>query len=428
MTTSEVLNFTEMPIVDNGIERFEFHEYEPNNGTNLNAGQITINIEQQFLFTLPSEGFLSFEGQTVKADGTAYANADAVALTNNGIMHLFSEISYKLSNQNIETIFNPGQATTMLGMLKYPNNFQLAQGLNQLWYKDSSTTAVLADNSGFALRQVYIIQKPTKKETFSFCVPLRHIFGFCYDYYKVIYGLKHTINLVRQSDDDAIFKLASVAAVKVNLNKISLFMPHVLPSDEERFKLYKQIKSKVTLPVSFCQRQCDSISVPEDTSFSWRLSLKLSPDNPRHIIVGFQTNKRLDQNANASIFDHNDLKNMYIMLNQERYPAVDYNLSFPNQQISRVYRDAAVFIEKFYGMNELITQSNINLSDYKDLYPLFAFNISNQSERLKSTTTDVKIKATFNTAVPAGTMAYAVVISDRMIEFQSDGNKMNIFY
>ncbi|XP_065650963.1 uncharacterized protein LOC136079168 [Hydra vulgaris] len=417
MTTSEVLNFTEMPYVDNVFEKFEFYGYEPINSINLNLGQIEINIEQQDLLTLPSKAFLSFDGQLVKADGTAYANADAVALTNNGVMHLFSEILYKLSNQNIENIFSPGQATTILGMLKYPNDFQLAQGINQLWCKDNTTTAVIADNQGFAARQSYIIHKPTKKGTFSFCVPLRHIFGFCDDYDKVIYGLKHAITLVRQSDDDAIFKLAGIAAGKVNLSKISLFMPRVLSSDVKKFKLYKQIESKVTLPVSFRQRQCDSISVPQCTSFSWRLSVKSSPDSPRYIIVGFQTNKRLDQNANASVFDHCNSKYMYVLLNQERYLAVDYNLSFPNQQISRVYRDAAVFNKKLYGTNELVTQSNINPSDYKDLYPLFAFNVSNQSEGLKPSTIDAQIKATFNTAAPAGTMAYAVVISDRMIEF-----------
>ncbi|XP_065650786.1 uncharacterized protein LOC136078897 [Hydra vulgaris] len=256
MTTSDVLNFTEMPIVDNGIQRFEFHEYEPEARKNLNsAGEIRINIEQQDLFTLPSEAYLLFEGQLVKlADGTAYANTDTVTLTNNGIMHLFSQISYQLSNQDIETIYNPGQATTMLRMLKYPNDFQLVQGLNQLWYKDNTTTAVLADNPGLSIRQSYIIQKPTTKGTFSICVPLRHIFGFCDDYDKVIYGFKHTITLVRKSNDDAIFKLAAVDLIKVNLNKISLFIPYVIPSDVERISLYKYIESKVTLPVSFRQR------------------------------------------------------------------------------------------------------------------------------------------------------------------------------
>src|SRR6218665_1033163 len=114
-----------------------------------------------------------------KTDNTAYVNADAVALTNNGLMHLFSQISYSLSNQETETLFHPGQATTMVGLLKHSNDFQLAQGLNQLWCKDSTATAVIADNSGFAVRQAYLIQKPDAKGTFSFIIPLKHIFGFC---------------------------------------------------------------------------------------------------------------------------------------------------------------------------------------------------------------------------------------------------------
>jgi len=58
-----------------------------------------------------------------KNDNTAYANADAVALTNNGIMYLFSSISYRLSSQEIESVHNPGEATTMLGLRKYPDDF-----------------------------------------------------------------------------------------------------------------------------------------------------------------------------------------------------------------------------------------------------------------------------------------------------------------
>ena len=64
------------------------------------------------------------------------------------------------------------------------------------------------------------------------------------------------------------------------------------------------------------------------------------------------------------------------MLNSDRYPAVDYNLSFTNQKFSRVYGDAVLFGVKFFGMDELITQSNITPSDYKTLYPLFTFDVS----------------------------------------------------
>ena len=68
------------------------------------------------------------------------------------------------------------------------------------------------------------------------------------------------------------------------------------------------------------------------------------------------------------------------MLNSDRYPAVDYNLSFSNQKFSRVYGNAALFGVKFFGMHELITQSNITSSDYKILYPLFTFDVSKQKE------------------------------------------------
>ena len=78
----------------------------------------------------------------------------------------------------IESLNYPGQATTVLGMLKYPDLFSKAQGLNQLWYKDTATTAVKADNNGFAARHIYLIQSPTVKSSFSFRIPMKHIFGF----------------------------------------------------------------------------------------------------------------------------------------------------------------------------------------------------------------------------------------------------------
>ena len=49
-------------------------------------------------------------------------------------------------------------ATTMLGLLKYPDDFSKARGLNQLWYKDTAITAVKAGNNGFAARHAYLIQ------------------------------------------------------------------------------------------------------------------------------------------------------------------------------------------------------------------------------------------------------------------------------
>ena len=79
-------------------------------------------------------------------------------------------------------------------------------------------------------------------------------------------------------------------------------------------------------------------------------------------------------------------------------------------------------------MGELITRSNISPVDNKSLFPLFVFDVSKQSEKLKSLVVDVQIRAIFNEAVPAGTQAYAVVISDKLLTFQSDGSKMSVVY
>ena len=113
------------------IEEYEYHQYEHITGTSLNnGGDIRISIESQDIFTHPRESYLILEGRLTKADGTLYVNADEVAMTNNAIMHLFSRIEYHLSNQLIETLNYPGQATTMLGLLKYPDDFSKAQDLN----------------------------------------------------------------------------------------------------------------------------------------------------------------------------------------------------------------------------------------------------------------------------------------------------------
>ena len=100
-----------------------------------------------------------------------------------------------------------------------------------------------------------------------------------------MYDLKHSPTLVRKTDDDLIFRGAAAGAGKVSLHKISWFIPHVIPADAENFSIYKTIESKVKLPVAYRTRQCDILSVPEWTSFTWRLSVKTAPEKPRFIII-----------------------------------------------------------------------------------------------------------------------------------------------
>ena len=121
-------------------------------------------------------------------------------------------------------------------------------------------------------------------------------------------------------------------------------MPHVIPADAEKFSIYKTIESKVKRLVAYRMRQCDMLSVPESTSFTWRLSVKTASEKQRFIIVGFQTDK----------------------------------------------------------------------------------DVSKQKEKHISSVVDIQINANFTENVPDNTRAFALVISDKMSSFQSDGNRMSI--
>jgi len=74
----DILRFTEAPISDEGIERYDWYECNPVIGTNLNsAGKIRLTLESQDTFNHPAELSLLFEGRLTKANGEAYDNGDA---------------------------------------------------------------------------------------------------------------------------------------------------------------------------------------------------------------------------------------------------------------------------------------------------------------------------------------------------------------
>ena len=427
--SESILQIREKPEVDESIRNYEYTDYQPISGSQLNSsGRITITIENTDDFYHPRHSWLLVEGDLVKvaAEGR-YQDNDLITLTNNALAYLFSNITYSLGGAEIESVNHPGFATTMLGLLKYSQNYAKGPGLIHAWYPDTSTVAEVA-NVGFLARHNLIITKPNPKGSFSFVLPLEHIFGFCEDYDKVIYGLRHTLSMVRTSDNDAIFRAAGVDPAKVKLSRISWIMPKVLPNDEMKYKLYKSIESKDVIDVAFRHRQCQIVELPQSTTMSWRLGVRMAPHKPRYIVIGIQQNKSDNQQLNASLFDHSNVVNMSVVLNSTKYPPLDANANFTKYQFAQFYKYMTEFTRDYYGMDSLISGSAIHPIAYKELTPLFVFNVTKQSERLNQGVVDITVEMQFSANVAANTKAYALVISDRRLKLQSDGKKMNVIY
>ena len=89
-------------------------------------------------------------------------------------------------------------------------------------------------------------------------------------------------------------------------------MPDVIPAHKDKIELYKIIERKETLSVGYRMIQSDNASIPQSTSFSWMLSVKSSPEVPRFITVGFQTDKSGNQEQNPSTFDNVNVRNIHV--------------------------------------------------------------------------------------------------------------------
>ena len=111
------LNVEEVIQEDTSIVSQQPFPFNPITGTQYNnAGIIQINIENQAEYFLPSQSWLQIDGQLLKANEQAYAAADNIALVNNAPMYCFSNIKYLLGGNEIESVNEPGQATTMMGL------------------------------------------------------------------------------------------------------------------------------------------------------------------------------------------------------------------------------------------------------------------------------------------------------------------------
>ena len=430
-----ILHIQEKYAVDDSIKSFEEYAFQPISGTQLNsAGQIVIRVENQDAFFYPGKSWLQIEGKLIKAAGGNYVSGDKVTLVNNGPMYLFDNIKYELSGQEIESIYHPGHATTILGLAKYSTNFNAGPALNQCWSLDTATGTATDTNLGFKKRQDYIIEKPTTKGSFRFAIDLEHLFGFCEDYQKVQYGFVHTLTLVRSSSDkNAIFKgdaatYTAAAEGKVVIEKIKWMLPRIEPSDEQKYQLYKSVEKKDVLNVGFRMRQCTSVALPQTPTFTWRLGVRAAPEKPRYIMIAFQTARDNDQTKNSALFDHCGVTNMFVLLNQTRYPALDFNADFAENEYENFYKKLADFAGKYYGIDSLVSNIAVDPITYKDLFPIFVFDVSKQSERLQQGVVDITVQMAFSGNVPVNTFAYALLISDRKLKFQSDGKKMNVIF
>lgn len=221
---ADILNIGCEPIFDDSIVKIETHTYNPYANTTFgHSDEIRIPIQQQDLYTLPSESFLYIEGNLKKKNNEAEN-----FLSNNCVAFMFDEIRYELNGVEIDRCRNAGITSTLKNYVSL-----------------SFDKATIMRNAGWD------ILSTIPEGNFNFCVPLNLLLGFCEDYKRVVVNARHELILIRARNDNNSIKGDSKTEPEIELFKVQWRMPHIMLNEVNKLSLLQTLESGRYLSMSF---------------------------------------------------------------------------------------------------------------------------------------------------------------------------------
>ena len=457
---SPYLDLFEDPIVDDSIKRLEYIEYLPRDSANMDRdGRHVLETRDLDIFLLPHKAFLEVRGKLVKNDNTNYAANNNVALVNNG-WSLFHTAELHLNDQQVEqvSLYLP-QASTIMNLVSFSDDYNKSSASNMLWYKDSgdggtearefnaNADTANADhtsraelrtalrnlrrdnyNSGFRMRNLLTAGN---KEV-CMLLPLSSVFGLCRDVTSVTRGIKYSLLLDRANSNNYIHRRNGVNDGKFKISHISLWMPKVEPNLAYLADLETKLASGMMKKLYFEQMRVYRQQYgAAELSPSWRVTTQQSEQLPRHIFVAFQAVGRDNsQEQNNMIFDNANLRQIFVRINSLQYPerALMTNFTEASRNYSRAYM---MFQEAVNKYQDTDTGSSISVEEFASLYPIIHIDISKHADQLIGSPADIEINWQLGRnfqfgGADASYYVYAVILSDRYLTVNALNGKMNV--
>ena len=516
----DYLQLLEPVIKDESVREIQWREQDADNVNAINSQTtISITFQDRNVWFLPSKSYLIIEGNissTNPPSATTPANTPIAAIVgppafpadtayagvtfvNNGIMQMFDTVKYLVGGKQIEYFEKCGITTTMHNILTRPKDFQ---ALEMMWYPDEKSALSDLTNPGYAKRWYYTTHPKDFNNraipagpnigpyNFGFAIPLSHIFNFCQDYNKVIFGMTHRLELQRQLDSFALYcsqfgsqnyvesgdpYLSSIMAQGTNnysiyLTKLKWALPVIEPSLSMELKLGKIIKENKEFNMPFLNKRFEAQGsvLPNQSSFTWKLQLSGGYEKPRFIAVAFQaTQRNVTVAAVAAVAAGHGAtypgpgvvaNNGYPPIaavaanttaspgqqsyNDSVFDALDINNATASLNSKKYpYADTQTSIisntqEKWYKFYKDFRNyySGDNCDDTAMDYiqflqnPIYVFDVSKQEEKKISSGVDVTLKFSFNTNPTVVYNAYAVVYFDALWKLTGDTKQIISHY
>lgn len=395
---NHILNVKESVFNDESLTNYEFHSIPPYSTSGFkNNDEIRIPLQQQDIYTLPSESRLLIEGVLTKSTkSTTDPVPSSEGFIDNAMAYLFSEIRYELNGIEIDRARNPGMTSTLKGLVSF-----------------TSADIPHLQNAAWGLQD-------RNAEHFSFCIPLRMLLGFAEDFRKIIINLKQELILLRDRSDHNVYvcKTDNVS-FNLTLTNIQWQVPFLRVSDEYRLKLMNILKNNAKLMIPFRTWElCEYPNVPSSTStLNWPVKLTSHIEKPRFIIVGFQTDRSYKLEAENDKFDHCNVRNIKLFVGTQVFPYTPLNVNFNKNQFSVLYENFVNFKSKYYHPQGDELRSFVTPTQFLKSFPIWVIDCSRQSETVKTGSVDIRLEIDASTNFPVSTHAFCLIISDTLFEY-----------
>ena len=395
----------------------------PGSSGRLNTGgDLIFEVDNQQSYLYLPDSFLHCEYSLYSdaAFTTALPTADNITLENNFFPRLFTQMRLDVSTQNIETISDsPGIIDSMLRFVTIGENNKMHE--IEGWFPDNHTGIIVDDldeatgtaptkaeyktvidfinktqNSGYKERRDF-----NRKNNQTVNWSLSPLFGYL-DYNKVSCQLKFKLIIHRTVNNELIFYGKTGKKAYLKIERLEWWIKHITPSLEVETVITKRLNSNKPIPVSFMKRIASSVTFSEQR-FNWHFTR--TSNTPRYMLLAFQKNETPNFEKNNSLFHFETIRSLQISLNQTRYPIDPLKFDNANNQFMEGY-DAYRNLCEAFGVNPQLTPN-----DWKNLFPIFCFDLSAQSEDIIKNGCDVTINIEKNNSTTS-LMAYGLLLED----------------
>lgn len=392
-------------VVDKSTTSQQWVEYKEDN-VQLSANQQNFRVSSKDLdaFLVPSEGALELRIQLLDDTG-AVADAETGATFVNDIMHIFRSAEYKVNEKLVERLDYAGLCSLMKHLVSDDPTYSDKQGQMSLYYQDIERWDEgenIGSNDGYSARITR-----TGKGEMNLWIPLRHIFG-SHMTKSAVRGVRHTYEFTRETNLGEVIHRnaqdggdAAQGDCSFQLLDMSVWMPLVKPSLDTLKQLEQDLASGAVAKKIFHEWTAYRSAVfnEGETQPVWRITT--SSKKPVMVFVCAQLQQRVNnQRINAGKFDHLNTSRVELRVNSKVIPEQTYNLSFgDNGRYTRAYYDLLTACGRHTGDEGL----NIDYEDFKQLYTVFAFDLSAQEHLYQNVkTNDIEVRLQLNSAAYAG--------------------------